>query len=92
MPVEDAPAIIIWFAGLLLMLVGILMFIARAAIYRHTKEFRLPWRRGIAPLVAGLILISISMYLLGVRDELLTLWIVVGSITVVIAVIRLLRR
>lgn len=92
MPESDAVAVAIWVVGLLLVLAGVLMVIARLALRRHTGRFEMPWRRGIAPLVAGLALLTASLYLLGVRDGLVDVWLVLTAIAVVVLVVYRFRR
>lgn len=92
MPTDDAVPIAIWVAGLLVLLGGILVTIARLAVYRHTGEFRMPYRRGVVPLLVGLALVSVSAFMLGVRDGLILLWAGVALLAAVWVVGRYRRR
>lgn len=92
MPGEDTVAIVVWAGGLLVLLAGILVTIARLAVYRHTGEFEPPYVRGIAPMLIGLCLLSVAAYLLGVREGLVVVWGTVAAISMVFLLVRQLRR
>ncbi len=92
MPTDEALEIVMWAAGLLLVLVGILMTIARLAIARHTGRFDPPWRYGFAPFILGMALITVSAYRLGVRDGLTELWLAIVTVGIAMALVHLIRR
>lgn len=83
----ETVAIALWAAGVLAILAGILVTIARLAVYRHTGSFDPPWRRGVLPILAGAGLVSAAAYLLGVRAGIARAWLAIGAVAVVIALI-----
>lgn len=85
---EEWPAVVLWFAGVLLMLFAVLMVIAQTAIYRHTGQFKLPWRRTSAPFFAGAILLSTAMALLGAHDLLIQLWLAIAGLVILVSLLR----
>ncbi len=81
-------AVGLWFAGLVLVLLGILMVIARLAIYRHTGDLTFPLKRGVLPLLSGMVLLSVSLYLFDVRRDVLVAWLALLGSLIAIALWR----
>lgn len=92
METEETIAIALWAIGVVLILAGILVTIGRIAVYRHTGTFRMPYRRGVAPLLIGLAVVSVAAYLLGVRRGLVSVWGIVGAIAVIAVLLKRYRR
>lgn len=88
MPTVETLAVGLWFAGLLLLLLGILTGIARLAIYRHTGDLTLPLIRGVLPLLTGMLLLAVSLYLFDVRRDVLAVWLALAGILVAVTLWR----
>ena len=66
--------------------------ISRLAVSRHTGSFVVPWRRGVAPILVGLAVLSVSLIMLGVVDGVVRLWAMIGLVAVVIVVSTTIAR
>lgn len=79
-----------WALGLIAVLYAILMVIYRMAMARYRDSIAVPWIRAGAPLIGGLLSLSLAAFLLGVRDGLRTAWMIIAIVLVLVIALGLL--
>lgn len=92
MPGDETVAVALWAVGFLLVIGGVLVTIGRLAVYRYTGTFDPPWRRALAPAVAGCASLSVALVLLEAAVVVVWLWTGVGLAAGIVALVTRRRR